>query len=92
MPDTKPAAGSEPQPASEPAAQPAALYYTGDATGEPYIHGIPARDLTEHDLDRLAFVESQREGKKLNRTHIYDRLVETDLYRKSRPAPTEKEK
>lgn len=33
-----------------------ALHYTGDDAGEPHLSGVPARDLTEHDLSRLAFV------------------------------------
>ena len=81
MPEAKPAAGSEPQPASEPVA----LYYTGDASGEPNIHGIPARDLTEADIERLAFVESQRDGKEIKADKISERLAATPLYRKTAP-------
>lgn len=81
MPDATPAAGPEPQPAG----QPVALYYTGDASGEPYIHGVPARDLTEADLDRLAFVESTRDGKTVTADKISERLAATPLYRKTAP-------
>lgn len=79
MPDAKPAAGSEPQPA------PIALYYTGDDSGEPHINGVPARDLTEHDIERLAYVESQREGKDIKPATISERLAATPLYRKTAP-------
>lgn len=81
MPEAKPAAGSEPQPASEPVA----LYYTGDASGEPHINGIPARDLTAHDLDRLALVESKRTDKQVKADQISERLAATPLYRKTAP-------
>ena len=81
MPDAKPAAGSESQPASEPIA----LYYTGDESGADHIHGIPARDLTRADMDRLAFVESTREGKTVTVDKLTERLAESPLYRKTAP-------
>lgn len=81
MPEAKPAAGSEPQPAGEPVA----LYYTGDASGEPHINGVPARDLTNADLERLAFVESKRTGKEAKADKISERLAATPLYRKTAP-------
>lgn len=34
-----------------------ALHYTGNDAGEPAISGVPARDLTENDIDRLVYVE-----------------------------------
>lgn len=83
MPEAKPAAGSESQPA--PDEPKPALFYTGDASGEPYIHGIPARDLSEADLDRLAFVESTREDKTITADKISERLAATPLYRKTAP-------
>lgn len=83
MPKSKPPAGSESQPA--PDEPKAVLFYTGDASGEPYIHGIPARDLTKADIARLAFVESTRVGKKVTPAKVLDRLAETDLYRKTAP-------
>lgn len=76
MPEAKPAAGSEPQPA---------LYYTGDASGEPHIHGIPARDLTAADVERLAFVETTRTGETVTADKISERLAATPLYRKTAP-------
>lgn len=82
MPDAKPAAGSERQPARDPVA----LYYTGDATGEPHIHGVPARDLTRSDVARLAYVEAARTGKRVSAKTVTDRLADTDLYRRTAPA------
>lgn len=79
MPDAKPAAGSEPQP------EPVALFYTGDESGEPSIHGVPARDLTAADIDRLAFVESVQSGKEVKPSTISERLAATPLYRKTAP-------
>lgn len=34
-----------------------ALHYTGTDAGEPAISGVPARDLTEHDVARLVYVD-----------------------------------
>ena len=45
MPSRKPASGSEPC---------HALHYTGDASGQPHISGVPSRDLSADDLHRLA--------------------------------------
>lgn len=81
MPDEKPAAGSEPKPAPDPVA----LYYTGDESGDDYIHGVPARDLTRSDMERLAFVESTREGKTVTVDKLTERLAESPLYRKTAP-------
>lgn len=43
-------------PASKPAvrALSPALHYTGDASGQPHISGIPSRDLSPDDVDRVA--------------------------------------
>jgi hypothetical protein len=48
MSKKEPASGSVSRPV------PVGLTYTGDASGDPYIGGIPARDLTPDDLIRLA--------------------------------------
>lgn len=76
MSDPRPAAGSEPTPA---------LFYTGDASGQPSIHGIPARDLTDADLERLAFVESTRTNTDVSVADLTKRLADTPLYRKTAP-------
>lgn len=40
-----------------------ALHYTGSDAGEPAISGVPARDLTENDIDRLLYVRrTEAEG------------------------------
>lgn len=44
---------SKKEPASGPVFR-AGLTYTGDASGEPHIDGIPARDLSHAELIRLA--------------------------------------
>lgn len=41
----------------DPTSDKVALYYTGDESGQPYVQGVPARDLTENDLHRLYVVE-----------------------------------
>lgn len=50
------------QPAAEPEPQAArdrvVLHYSGDESGNPYAMGIPARDLTESDIARLVYVDS----------------------------------
>jgi hypothetical protein len=35
------------------------LAYTGDESGSPWIPGVPAADLTDHDLARLVFVDNR---------------------------------
>lgn len=44
-----------PKPAARPELPPA-LHYTGDASGQPHLSGIPSRDLTPADVSRLAHV------------------------------------
>ena len=34
-------------------------HYTGSDAGEPFITGIPARDLSENDISRLAEIAGQ---------------------------------
>lgn len=71
---------------AKPAREPVALYYTGNASGEPHIHGIPARDLTRADVARLAYVESVRTGKRVTAKALTAQLADTPLYRITNPA------
>lgn len=41
------------KPATGPVLSPA-LHYTGDASGQPHLSGIPSRDLSADDVRRLA--------------------------------------
>jgi len=59
MPDKQPAAVPEPQAARDRVV----LHYTGDESGLPYAHGIPARDLTESDIARLVYIDTNAPDK-----------------------------
>ena len=58
MPTSQPAAEPEPQAARERVV----LYYTGDPETQ-YVSGVPADDLTEHDVARLVYVSTVQDGK-----------------------------
>jgi hypothetical protein len=70
-----------------------ALHYTGSEAGEPAISGVPARDLTENDVDRLVFVE-HGELKGAARQASVDKLLDrlTDGPYRRTPAPVAKPK
>lgn len=57
------------------------LIYTGDGK---YIMGVPAQDLSDEDISRLA----ESFGKS-NATYI-DELIGSGIYEKPKPKPTKK--
>lgn len=65
------------------------LHYTGDESGQPYISGVPARDLTENDVARLLFVEHGDElhgaAQSAAVGKLYDRLT-AGPYRRTEPS------
>jgi hypothetical protein len=66
-----------------------ALHYTGNDAGEPAISGVPARDLTENDIDRLLVVEHGDALSGAARDKAVEKLLDslTDgPYRKTPPA------
>ena len=66
----------------DPASTRIVLTYTGNDAGEPYLSGIPARDLSENDLATLA-----SRGDTTTDALVADLLI--GPYRKSPPAKTE---
>jgi len=58
-----------------------ALFYTGDAEGNPFVSGVPARDLTEADLVHLA----TRRG--TTPTKLADELLAGPYRKPATPAP-----
>lgn len=60
----------------DPRSDKVALHYTGSDAGEPAISGVPARDLTENDIDRLVYIDHG--GKEL-RGAAYQAAVDKKL-------------
>ncbi|MDP9145918.1 MAG: hypothetical protein M3N43_14715 [Actinomycetota bacterium] len=57
------------------------LRYTGDDEGVPFVMGVPARNLTDDDLEQLV---GGRYGN--DRGTIKRRLIKTGIYSESKPA------
>jgi hypothetical protein len=57
------------------------LRYTGNEEGVPFVMGVPARDLTDDDLEALA---GGRHGK--DRAAVKRALLATGIYSESKPA------
>lgn len=68
------------------APKPAGLTYTGGPDGYPAVRGVPARDLTDHDLARAAWEAAdprpatQNDVPEAAITALRDRLIATGLY------------
>jgi len=89
-----------PQPKVDESAPPLELAYTGDESGTPFVDGVPARDLTSHDVDRLvrrrtspgpgeAGLLPGEEGFDEARQALVDELTATGIYRDARtPKPS----
>lgn len=79
----------------DPRSDKVALYYTGDASGNPSLSGVPARDLTENDVHRLLVEEhgTVPTGAALASAldKLYDRLT-AGPYRKTNPAASSADK
>ena len=57
------------------------LRYTGDDEGTPYVMGVPARDLSDDDLDELT---GGRLGK--DAEAVAKNLIATGIYAEPKPA------
>ena len=58
-----------------------ALRYTGDDEGTPYVMGVPARDLSDDDLDQLKGGTLGKDAESVAKN-----LIATGIFAESKPA------